>query len=366
MSKKKLRREMARLKALGLQSHHPQAVGGMPTLASAYGVANTHTELSHAHQSPHAPVHPGERKHGWKAWLERIYEYEYRKLTYFTIIILVLAVLQIGYQVATTGDFINKGVSLKGGLTMTIPSAALPPDEMESALKQEFSSYDIAVRSITSAGGTKGLIIEADITDPDDIRAFRQALETKLGLQPDAYSVEQIGSTLGESFFIQIIISLIAAFILMAVMVIIWFRNLGPSMMVILAAFCDLVETIAVINIFGIKVSTGGIAALLMLIGYSVDTDILLSTRVLKRKEGTVYAATVDAFKTGMTMTLTAIAAVSVGYLASSSVVLQQIMLILFIGLIFDIFNTWIQNAALLRWYVDHQAKKKAAKEGAA
>lgn len=341
---------MARLKALGLPSS-PASSEAEPRVAVE--------KYTFAHPAAPSPASEAMKK-GWRARLEHAYEYEYKKLAYFTILILLLAFVQIGYQIATTGDFINKGVSLKGGITVTVVETPLSPTEMEDFLHEKFSAHDVAVRSITNAGGVHGLIIEADITDPDIINSFQEAVTEKLHLKTGEYTLEQIGSALGESFFLQVILSLVVAFVLMAIMVIAWFRNLGPSMMVILAGFCDLVETIAVVNILGIKVSTAGIAALLMLIGYSVDTDILLSSRVLKRKEGTVYDATVDAFKTGIVMTITAMAAVIVGYFASQSIVLKQIMLILFIGLIFDIFNTWIQNAALLRWYVDRQEKKKA------
>ncbi len=335
MSKKQQRREQARLKAMSTKQPVPESPKEEPKAAAS-------------------------KPSGWKAKLEHIYEKEYRKLAWFTIIILVLAIAQIGYQMATTGDFITKGVSLKGGVTITAADTDISPTELEDALRDRFPDNDITVRGISS-GGKHGAVIEADITDKDSISAFRAETAKILDLSMDELSTEEIGSSLGDSFFRQVIISLIVAFVLMAVVVIAWFRNIGPSMIVILAAFCDMVETVAVSNLLGIKMSTGGIAALLMLVGYSVDTDILLSTRILKRKEGTVYDATVDAFKTGIMMTLTALAAVIVGYLISNSDAMRQIMLILIIGLVFDIFNTWIQNAALLRWWVE---RKKA--EGSA
>lgn len=80
------------------------------------------------------------------------------------------------------------------------------------------------------------------------------------------------------------------------------------------SALSDIVVTVAVINILGIKMGTAGIAALLMLIGYSIDTDIMLTTKVLKRKDTSIHKAVRKAFKTGMTMTLTTIAAVTVAY----------------------------------------------------
>ena len=69
----------------------------------------------------------------------------------------------------------------------------------------------------------------------------------------------------------------------MGLVVFIYFRTLVPSLAVILAAFSDIVVTLAIFNLTGEKLSTAGVAAFLMLIGYSVDTDILLNTRVLKK-----------------------------------------------------------------------------------
>jgi len=69
-----------------------------------------------------------------------------------------------------------------------------------------------------------------------------------------------------------------------------------PSSCVILAAVSDIISTIAVTNLLGLKMSTAGIAALLMLIGYSVDTDILLTTKVLKTTTAIAMNAKINAF----------------------------------------------------------------------
>ena len=119
-----------------------------------------------------------------------------------------------------------------------------------------------------------------------------------------------------------------------------------------------MVFALAVMNIMDIRIGTAGIAAFLMLIGYSVDTDILLSVRVLKRKEGSVMDRIISSIKTGMTMTIIAIISTIVALAVTQSEVIRQIMLILLIGLIADIFNTWIQNVGLLRIYVERKSKK--------
>lgn len=128
-----------------------------------------------------------------------------------------------------------------------------------------------------------------------------------------------------------------------------------PSFAVILSAFADIAMTVAIVDILGINLSIAGVIAFLMLIGYSVDTDILLTSRLLKDKEGSVNQRLFGAFKTGMTMTLTAVVSVGVSLLIiyDFSNTLRQIFTIIMIGLGFDIFNTWFTNASMLKWYME-------------
>jgi len=137
----------------------------------------------------------------------------------------------------------------------------------------------------------------------------------------------------------------------------IYFINSIPSLAVILSAFSDIIITLAIVNIVGMKLSTAGIAAFLMLIGYSVDTDILLSTKVLKTREGSILNRIFIAMKTGLTMSVTTMAAITVALIFAQSEVLKQIMTILLIGLLIDLINTWIQNAGILRWYMEKKTK---------
>ena len=94
---------------------------------------------------------------------------------------------------------------------------------------------------------------------------------------------EITGSTLGNAFYTQMLSALFFAFLFMGIVVFVTFRSLVPSIAVIVAAFADILLTLVTANYLGITISGAGIAALLLLIGYSIDTDILLTTRVLKR-----------------------------------------------------------------------------------
>ncbi|MBS3083138.1 hypothetical protein J4454_04325 [Candidatus Pacearchaeota archaeon] len=151
---------------------------------------------------------------------------------------------------------------------------------------------------------------------------------------------------------------MIIAFLFMAVVVIILFRAFVPAFAVIFAAFADILGTFTVLSILDVKISTAGIAAFLMLIGYSVDTDILLTARVLKRREKPFYERFTEAMKTGLTMTFASFAAFLIAYIFVLSPILKEIFLILTIGLLFDTINTWMFNASILKIYLDKIEKK--------
>ena len=292
--------------------------------------------------------------------IKNIYENQYKKLLIIPFAILLLAFIQIGYQLAATGDFIHRDVSLKGGVTVTIPTEQeIDILMLENAVSLEFPNNDVAVKSISQFGFQTGVIVEADISQ-EEANKLLDSIKRNIGkeLNENDYSVEIVGSSLGASFFRETISALGIAFVFMAIVVFLYFRTFVPSAAVILAAFSDMVVTLAIVNLLEVKISAAGIAAVLMLIGYSVDTDILLTTRVLKRKEGTEMERVYGAINTGIMMTLTTLAAVTIGLIFTQSEVIRQIMIILFIGLFADLINTWIQNVGILRLYLEKKAKK--------
>ena len=209
---------------------------------------------------------------------------------------------------------------------------------------------DISVRQLSELGSLNGLIVEASDIEEE---LLTNTIEEKIPDIRAVYSVESMGPTLGKSFFRQTMIAILIAFLFMGLVVFYYFRTFVPSLAVIMSAFSDIVITIAIFNLLNMKLSTAGVAAFLMLIGYSVDTDILLSTRVLKRKEGTVMSRILGAMSTGLTMSATTIVAVTIALIVSQSDVIRQIMTILLIGLLVDLINTWIQNVGIIRLYLE-------------
>jgi preprotein translocase subunit SecF len=290
---------------------------------------------------------------GLKDYLLNIYDKQYKKLLALSFIILLASVGVLAFSKAQTGEYFQKGVSLKGGLTLTIPAERADADSLEQALSSRFPAADISVRAITEAGELKALIIEAsDVPEEALIEALKA---NGIMTTPGSYSAEVMGSSLGQSFYRQTIIAVLLSFLFMSIVVFITFRNPLPCFFIILAAASEIISTVAVVNLLGVKLSTAGVAAFLMIIGYSVDTNILLTVKVLKHQGSTVFQRTAETMRTGVLMSLTAFAATMIGYVFIQSDVVKQIMLIISIGLLFDIVYTWLQNAGILRLYFERK-----------
>jgi preprotein translocase subunit SecF len=286
------------------------------------------------------------------------YDKNYKKLIIIPMLLLVIAIALITIKIINEGEFINKGITLSGGVAITVIKENIDKTLLLEELEEEFPQYQINVRGIEDAGKRIGVLVETNMPpeNTNEVTRFDEIIRDRTNAQREDVSTETIGSSLGDAFFKQTIIAIIVAFIFMGIVVFIYFKSLVPSALTILSALSDIIITLAIINTLEINIGTAGIAAFLMLIGYSVDANIVLNMRTLKGTTGTIPERIRSAFGTGMTMSVTTIVAITVAFIIAESPVLKEIMLIMIIGLIVDILNTWIQNAGLLRWYLE---KKK-------
>jgi preprotein translocase subunit SecF len=272
------------------------------------------------------------------------------------LIVLFLALMVIGYTQLTVSSPVHLGLDFKGGVMITIMT-----DKTDDQLKSEFASYPLRLIASGSLG-------EKTLRFSTMDQATNEKLIKYVNTNYKGASIENVGSVFSQANQSQAVIAIIVAFFGMALTVFIIFRNFIPSIAVIISAFSDIVVAVALMNIFGIELTFGTFAALLMLIGYSVDTDILLTTKILgERKYLDKKISSVRA--TGLTMTFAAIAAFIVLYLVSTFSwiaglspipILSNISMVMIFGLVADIMNTWFLNTGLLRWYMDTpEAKAK-------
>ncbi len=278
--------------------------------------------------------------------IKNFYEKKYKILAIIPLIILLSSVAYLGFVKASTGEFIQKDVSLSGGVMITINTNE---NFNVKELEEQFESTK--VRQIKAAGTTEilGYSFESNYYSIEDLKS-KIHKTTSFEFQEGSYSIEETSASLSSAFWSSAIKAMIFAFLFISVVVFIYFRKIIPSVAIVLSAISDIIITLTVLNILNISLSTAGIAAILMLIGYSVDSNILLTTKVVKRKKD-LFESIFTAMKTGLTMQATTIVALLCIFLFSPAEILKSITLILIIGILVDSINTWIQNAGILSWW---------------
>ena len=279
------------------------------------------------------------------------------KLSIVFVFLLFFALMSLALiKYSIKGEFIQRDITLKGGVIVTL---SVKTDEEISLIKNVLSSkfWDKKINFREIGVTERNLVVETSELSEDEII---NALSSFDVVKNKEYTTLRVGSFLGQSFYKEILRAIIFSFILMGIIVLIYFRNLAPSSYIVFCAFLDITETLAIVSLLNMKLSSAGIAAFLMLIGYSVDTDILLTSRAIKSRVEEVDEKIFDAMRTGLAMTLTTIGALLVGYFLSSSTVIKEIMLILIIGLSLDIFNTWVGNVSFLKLYLNRSKKQKS------
>jgi preprotein translocase subunit SecF len=271
-----------------------------------------------------------------------------RQLLAFPLAILAVSLIILLGSYVNSGSPVTLGMEFQGGTQISVETTDSP-----AALMEAYSSYPI-----TDARQTGNrVIMDFGVMENEQ----QSQLEKDVTSRYSNVQIQQVGPIYGQELQVQAIRAIIISFIGMSIVVFLLFRSAVPSLAVILSAFSDITIALAFMKVTGIELSLGTLAALLMLIGYSVDSDILLTNRVLKRR-GTVDEKVSRAIETGVTMTSTVLVALVAMYVVSTYLyliipsftqipLLSHISIVLLAGLLADIMNTWLLNTGILRWY---------------
>jgi preprotein translocase subunit SecF len=273
--------------------------------------------------------------------------YSNRQLAAVPLAVLAVALtILLGWSLFVAGSPAQPGapaqldIEFTGGTELKVQTTA-SQSEIEATFDQEVES----IRSIQTAQNTHIVTFQSSDTNAIESQAEAAGFTVE--------SVQGTSPSFGAETQMLAIYGLVAAFVGMSLLAFVLFRTFVPSIAIVISAFSDIVIPVALMNLLGIKLSLGTVAALLMLIGYSVDSDILLNNHVLRRSGG-FYESAYRAMRTGVTMTLTSLSAMvvmtTVAYLFGIGL-LTSIGIVLVFGLAADLMNTYMLNMSLLRWY---------------
>ncbi len=290
------------------------------------------------------------------------YYKNYKKLILIPIILLVFNLSVLAYNYFSTGSIVNMDSSLKGGVTLTfnydteIDSNALKSYLME---KLETDDIDIVLLANQLSGKIIGYEILAESSTSKDllISNIEDFINDELDEENISFGLQ--GSAIGDNFIKESSWLFIIGFLLIFAVSYIFFKEFIPALTINISTLSDIIGILAVFNLMGIKIGSVTIGALLMIIGYSSDSDLLLASSIFKKKDGNLKDRLGSAVKTQFTMNLTALITFVIMFALSSVDAIKQISLVLIIGTFFDLINTWLASASIQRVYLENKEAKR-------
>ena len=293
-----------------------------------------------------------------KNLFNNIYE-EYDRYLVIPVALVILSIGVLAFGYLTPGSALSLGQDFTGGTTITYQ---VDQEYDTNTINQIFAEAGYPGSGAVTVGENQSLL-QVTAPPPEISRADAANILANNSIQSFNITESDILSRnfsqreLGERLLMLATWTFILAFSIMSLVIFISFRDLIPSLAVIFAASADILFAVAAMSLLDIPLTPGSLSALLMLIGYSVDTDIVLSSRVLKQKKGSIKDRIWSSTKTGVTMSAGGIAGFAILYTLSMIIVgpstLSELASVMVIGLLADMPFTWFGNAIILKKYVE-------------
>lgn len=287
------------------------------------------------------------------------------------------------FRQATGRQPFNLGVDFKGGTVVTARFKQKPDDDAIRAALNNKGIHDAVVQPVTDRNDT--VLIKVPLVEGQDGRAqVREALNTfgseapaavELEADPNAnYKIvgtDAVGAIAGAQLRNKAIAVTLLA--LVGILVYIAFRfEWTYGMAAVIAVFHDVLVTLGFFSIFQIEVSLNVIAALLTLVGFSVNDTIVVFDRVRENRKlhrrDSLYKITNDAMNQTLSRTIITNGLVFLSVLALvlfGGDVLRAFSLALFIGVIFGTYSSIAIASPIMVWWEQRiEAANRAAALG--
>jgi preprotein translocase subunit SecF len=231
------------------------------------------------------------------------------------------------------------------------PDAASIERSLQGMLQKEVKA-EVTTDPVT---GKFGLDIQTTALLYENGEKENQVLALLSGFGLENPSILPYEPALGRIYKRQAVEGILIASLAIGLCLLFVYRR-KVTLLTVPCVLLDLVAAVGGMCLTRTPLSLASLAGLLLLLGYGVDTNVLLTTYVLKRFEGEPEERVASSMKTGFTITITTLLTMLAVNLFVTNSSLDQLSTVLVFGLAADLLNTWFLNAGIL---LRHASKRR-------
>ena len=256
---------------------------------------------------------------------------------------------------------LNFGIDFKGGTLIELRSSDNKINV--SSLRDNLSQMNLGDISVKNFGNKTDFLIKFEINDNKNvIEKIKMNLEKSFGNNFNFRRVENVGPKVSAELLRSGIIAISVALTLM--LIYIWIRfEWQFSLGAILALFHDVIVTLGLFSLFGLEINLSIIAAVLTIVGYSMNDTVVIFDRVrenlrkysdIKIFELTNISINETLSRTLITSITTLLALLSIFFFGGE--ILKGFSLAMIFGVVFGTYSSiYIANTVLVRLKVSQK-----------
>jgi len=279
----------------------------------------------------------------------------YNQFNFLSLTLVLVSLLLLTFK------GLNFGIDFKGG---TLIELRANNDKINvSSLRDNLNSMNLGDVSVKNFGNSSDFLIKFENnTNKNVVEEIKINLDKSFGNQFDFRRVENVGPKVSAELLKSGVIAISVALILM--LIYIWIRfEWQFSLGAILALFHDVIVTLGLFSLFGLEINLSIIAAILTIVGYSMNDTVVIFDRVrenlrkysdIKIYELTNISINETLSRTLITSITTLLALLSIFFFGGE--ILKGFSLAMIFGVVFGTYSSiYIANTVLVRLKVSQR-----------
>lgn len=298
-----------------------------------------------------------------------------RKAYVVSAVVILLGFGAMLFNVVSIGGWLDYGIDFTGGTMMVFEF-----EEETSAADLRAALGGAQAPSIAEFGAENQYIVRAPLPEgTDDVEVVSRQLRSQLDAAPDigVYNVLQtdiVGAKIGDELTTQAAFAILFSFLLTLIYLAFRFE-FRFGLAAVIATVHDILITLGFLAIFRIEISLPTVAAVLTIVGYSLNDTIVVFDRIREnlnmkggRREDPIKLTdrSINEVLPRTVMTSATTLAVLMALLVLGGAVIRDFTIVLILGVVIGTYSSiFVASPALIeiqeRWEKKDRKKKRGA-----